>query len=58
MSKIVKPDAGWRADLSLTAYHVPREKGTERPFTDQYRDCDEDDIYRCIGLDAGTPEFM
>lgn len=51
MSKIVKTDAEWRAQLSDLAYRVTRKHGTERAFT-------HDDFpkapgtFRCICCDA------
>ena len=34
--KIRKSDAEWRAQLSDLAYHVTREKGTERPWSHDF----------------------
>ena len=38
----------WRSKLTPMQYHVAREKGTERAFTGEYWNCDENGIYRCI----------
>lgn len=43
-----KNDEQWRSKLTPIQYHVTREKGTERAFSGEYWNCDEDGIYRCI----------
>jgi peptide-methionine (R)-S-oxide reductase len=49
VEKITKSDDEWREQLDDEAYHVTREKGTERAFTGKYHDKKEQGIYRCIG---------
>lgn len=45
-------DADWRARLTSDAYHILREKGTERAFTGLYTDTDTPGIYHCKGCHA------
>jgi peptide-methionine (R)-S-oxide reductase len=45
--KITKSDAEWKAELSDLAYHVLREKGTERPFVGEYTDTETEGTYAC-----------
>ncbi len=46
--KVKKTEAEWRAKLSDEAYHILREKGTERAFTGKYYRHDEEGVYRCV----------
>jgi peptide-methionine (R)-S-oxide reductase len=51
MSKIVKSDAEWRAQLSDLAYRVTRKHGTERAFThDNFPKAPG--TFRCVCCDA------
>ena len=51
MEKLILTDAAWKKKLSEEAYHVLREKGTERAFAGQYHHCDEKGIYVCAACD-------
>ena len=42
---ITKSEQEWKQELDPEAYHVLREKGTERPFTGQYYLNKETGIY-------------
>jgi peptide-methionine (R)-S-oxide reductase len=49
MEKQMKPDdAELRARLTPEQYHVTQEKGTERAFTGEYWNHNEDGKYHCI----------
>ena len=53
--RVVKSEEEWREILGEEAYHVLREKGTERAFTGEYHDEKAKGVYRCRG--CGTPLF-
>ncbi len=44
-----KTEKEWKEELSEQAYHVLREKGTDRPFKGEYDKFYEEGIYSCAG---------
>ncbi len=48
MEKVTKTDAEWKEELTPEQYRVTRKGGTERPFTGEYYDFDQEGIYRCV----------
>lgn len=48
LTKIVKSEAEWRAQLSASAYQVARRSGTEYPFSGEYAANHADGLYHCI----------
>jgi peptide-methionine (R)-S-oxide reductase len=55
MEVIKKTEAEWKKELSPLAFHVLREKGTERAFTGEYWGTKENGTYLCGG--CSTPLF-
>jgi peptide-methionine (R)-S-oxide reductase len=47
--EVVKSKEEWKKILTAEQFHVLREKGTERPFTNKYAANHEHGIYRCAG---------
>lgn len=46
--KISKSEEEWKKELTPEQFAVCRRKGTERPFTGEYNDLEEEGIYRCV----------
>ncbi len=55
MEKVRKTDQEWREQLTPEQYHILRQAGTERPFTGEYVDTEEDGLYACAA--CGNPLF-
>jgi peptide-methionine (R)-S-oxide reductase len=52
LTKVVKTEAEWRAQLDPEQYRILRQKGTEAPFTGEYDHVFEPGTYRCAGCGA------
>lgn len=48
MKPAVQSEEEWKKKLTPEQYHVTREKGTERPFANQYWDMHNDGSYHCV----------
>jgi len=55
MEKVNKTDEQWREQLTDEQYRILRRAATERPFTGEYVDMEEDGSYLCAG--CGNPLF-
>ncbi|MDP9457560.1 MAG: peptide-methionine (R)-S-oxide reductase MsrB [Actinomycetota bacterium] len=47
LKPVASSDEEWRKRLSPEQYAVLREAATERPFTGEYVDTDDEGLYRC-----------
>lgn len=54
--KIEKSEEEWKEELPPEKYRILREKGTERAFTGEYWDYDEEGVYRCGACGAALFE--
>jgi len=48
MTKLIKDDSQWRAELNDEQYRVTRQSGTEAPFSGQYVSHNEQGSYACV----------
>jgi len=55
MKKVAKPDAEWKKSLTRDEYRVLRQGHTEKPFSGQYNDFQEEGVYACAA--CGNPLF-
>ncbi len=55
VAKVVKPDAAWRAQLTVEQYRITRGHGTESAFCGVFHDNHQSGVYTCIG--CGLPLF-
>ena len=54
--KVVKSEDEWRKQLSEEEFRVLRQAGTERAFSGEYYNFNEEGIYRCAG--CGNKLFL
>jgi len=47
--RVAKSETEWRQQLTAEQFHVLREEGTERPYSNKYHDHKGEGIYRCAG---------
>jgi peptide-methionine (R)-S-oxide reductase len=52
VTKVVKTESEWRAELDAEQYRILREKGTEAPFSGEYDHVFEPGTYHCAGCGA------
>jgi peptide-methionine (R)-S-oxide reductase len=52
VTKVVKTESEWRAELDPEQYRILREKGTEAAFSGEYDHVFEPGTYHCAGCGA------
>lgn len=51
-ASVSKTEEQWRAELTPAEYSVLREAGTERPYTGEYWDSEQEGVYACRACGA------
>ncbi len=49
--KVEKTDAEWKKLLTPEQYRVLRQKGTERPFVNEFKDVHGHGVFKCVACD-------
>jgi peptide-methionine (R)-S-oxide reductase len=52
LKKVRKTEGEWKQILTPDQYKVARKGGTERPYKNQFWNCKEPGLYRCVCCDA------
>lgn len=50
-ARVTKSDSEWKKQLSLQAFEITRQSGTEPPFTGAYWNLHADGLYHCVCCD-------
>ena len=56
VDKVVKSDAEWKKLLPKEQYEITTKKGTERPFTCEFKEIHEPGVFKCVR--CGTDLFL
>lgn len=51
VAKVIKTDEEWRQLLTAEQFRITRQKGTERPYQNEYNANQEAGVYHCVGCD-------
>ena len=49
--KVIKTDEEWKKILTPQQFYITRQKGTERPYTNDYNDLKKAGVFHCVCCD-------